>query len=100
MISVDIKEDAGVIKLYESFLTPCLYVAPTRNLQGRVPLILLFLEGNSTPTIPHKFSKLRIQRSRVAALTLQSQTDGTTAVSMRLTHGCGSSDAASPGSEA
>ena len=24
---------------------------------GRVPLIPLFLAGNSTPTIPHKFSK-------------------------------------------
>ncbi len=28
-----------------------------RDLVGRVPLIPLFLAGNSTPTIPHKFSK-------------------------------------------
>jgi hypothetical protein len=27
------------------------------NVLGRVPLIPLFLAGNSTPTIPHKFSK-------------------------------------------
>ncbi len=37
----------------------CLYVAPAENKVGRVPLIPLFLTGNSTPTIPHnlKFSK-------------------------------------------
>ena len=50
-------EDAGVIKLYEPSPTPCLYVAPTENTEGRVPLILLFLAGNSTSTIPHMFSK-------------------------------------------
>jgi hypothetical protein len=27
------------------------------NVVGRVPLIPLFMAGNSTPTIPHKFSK-------------------------------------------
>ena len=27
------------------------------NVLGRVPLFPLFLAGNSTPTIPHKFSK-------------------------------------------
>lgn len=37
--------------------TPCLYVAPAANMVGRVPLIPLFLAGNSTPTIPHKYSK-------------------------------------------
>ena len=37
--------------------TPCLYVAPAENMVGRVPLIPLFLAGNSTPTIPHMFSK-------------------------------------------
>ena len=50
-------EDAGVIKLYEPSPTPCLYVAPAENMVGRVPLIPLFLAGNSTPTIPHMFSK-------------------------------------------
>ncbi len=37
--------------------TPCLYVAPASCMVGRVPLIPLFLAGNSTPTIPHKFRK-------------------------------------------
>ena len=50
-------EDAGVTKLYEPSPTPCLYVAPAANIAGRVPLIPLFLAGNSTPTIPHMFSK-------------------------------------------
>jgi hypothetical protein len=50
-------EEAGVIKLYEPSPTPCLYVAPTENMVGRVPLIQLFLAGNSTPTIPHMYSK-------------------------------------------
>jgi hypothetical protein len=49
-------EDTGVIKLYYPSLIPCLYVAPVANLLGRVPLISLFLAGNS-PTIQHKFSK-------------------------------------------
>jgi hypothetical protein len=50
-------EDAGVIKLNEPSSTPCLYVAPAENMVGRVPLIPCFLSGNSTPTIPHIFSK-------------------------------------------
>jgi hypothetical protein len=50
-------EDAGVIKLYEPSPTPCLCVAMAENMVGRVPLIPLFLAGNSTPTIPHMFSK-------------------------------------------
>ena len=35
----------------------CLHVAPAENMVGRVPLIPLFLAGNSTLMIPHKFSK-------------------------------------------
>ena len=50
-------EDSGVVKLYEPSPTPCLYVAPAENMVGRVPLIPLFLAGNSTLTIPHMFSK-------------------------------------------
>ncbi len=50
-------EDAGVIKLYEPSPTQCLNMAMTENMVGRVPLIPLFLAGNSTPTIPHMFSK-------------------------------------------
>ncbi len=50
-------EDSGVVKLYESFPTPCLYVAPAENMVGRVPLMPLFLAGNTTPTIPHLYRK-------------------------------------------
>jgi hypothetical protein len=50
-------ESAGVTKLYEPSPTTCLYVAPAVNMVGRVTLIPLFLAGNSTPTIPHKYSK-------------------------------------------
>jgi hypothetical protein len=50
-------EDAGVIKLYEPSPPPCRYVAMAETMVGRVPLIPLFLAGNSTPTIPHMFSK-------------------------------------------
>ena len=56
-------EDAGVIQLYEPSPTPCLYVAPAENVVGRVPLIPLFLAGNSTPTIPHLFSQRKVQVS-------------------------------------
>ncbi len=35
----------------------CLYVAPAKNMVGRVPLIPLYLTGNSTLMIPHKISK-------------------------------------------
>ena len=46
-----------MLKLYEPGPILCLYVAPVDHVVGRVPLIPLFLAGNSTPTIPHKFSK-------------------------------------------
>ena len=46
-----------MIKLYKPSQKQCLYVAPVENMVGRVPLIQLFQEGNSTPTIPHKFCK-------------------------------------------
>ncbi len=32
-------------------------MADVQNMVGRVPLIPLFLTGNSTPTIPHMFNK-------------------------------------------
>jgi hypothetical protein len=50
-------EDAEVLKLYEHGPTPFLYVAPVDHMVGRVPFTPLFLAGNSTPTIPYKFSK-------------------------------------------
>ncbi len=43
-------EGAAVLKLYEPSPTPCLYVAPIDHVLGRVPLLPLFLAGNSTPT--------------------------------------------------
>ncbi len=50
-------EDAGILKLYEPGPILCLYVAPVDHMVGRVPIFPLFLACNSTPTIPHKFSK-------------------------------------------
>ena len=50
-------EDAGVVKLYEPSPTQCLYVANAENMVGRIPLMPCFLDGNATPTIPHKYSK-------------------------------------------
>ncbi len=50
-------EDAGVIKLCEPSPTHCLFVADVQNIVGRVPLLPLFLAGNSTPTIPYIFNK-------------------------------------------
>jgi hypothetical protein len=50
-------EDAGVVKLNESSPTPCLYVAHAQNMVGRIFLMPCFLDGNATPTIPHKYSK-------------------------------------------
>ncbi len=34
-------------------------MADVQNMVGRVPLMPLFLAGNSTPTIPHIFSKCK-----------------------------------------
>ncbi len=49
----------ALLKLYEPSPTPCLYVAPIDHNLGRVPLNPLFLDGSSTPTIPHSFSRHR-----------------------------------------
>ncbi len=46
-------EDAVLVKLDEPSPTPCLYVAPSANMVGRIPLMPCFLDGNATPTIPH-----------------------------------------------
>ena len=50
-------EDDEVLNLYEPGPIPCLYMAPVDHMVGRVPLIPLFLAGNSTPTTPHRFNK-------------------------------------------
>ena len=34
-------------------------MAKAENMVGRIPLIPCFLDGNATPTIPHKYSKSR-----------------------------------------
>ncbi len=60
-------ESAGVTKLYEPSPTPCLYVAPAANMVGRVPLTPLFLAGNTTSTIPHKYRQHRDKRSSFPA---------------------------------
>ncbi len=89
-----------MVKLYEAFPTPCLYVADVQNMVGRVPLIPLILAGSSTPTILLTYSaSARIQAFRMAVLTLL-RTDGRAAMSMRSTRGCGSLGAASPALEA
>jgi hypothetical protein len=54
-------EDAGVIKLHELSTISCLYSAPAANLVGLIFLMLLFLAGNSTPTILIKYSNMAHQ---------------------------------------
>jgi hypothetical protein len=49
--------DKGVVSGAHHQRNHQLYVAPVDHMVGRVPLIPLFLAGNSTPTVPHKFSK-------------------------------------------
>jgi len=58
----DPMKSRGVAKYYEPSPTPTLYVGSIANVLGRVPLMPLFLHGNSTPTIPHQLRKL--QRSK------------------------------------
>ena len=82
-------EDAGVLKLYEPGPIPCLDVAPVDHVVGRVPLIPLFLAGNSTPTIPHKFSKHMVQDFPWAVQTRQLLMAGVAATCTRSTLGCG-----------
>jgi hypothetical protein len=91
-------EDAGVVKLYElePFPTPCLYVAGVQNMVGTVPLMPLFLAGNSTPTIPNMFSQRKDSGFRMAVPTLLLWMDGWAAMSTTLTCGRGSLGAASP----
>ncbi len=86
-------EDAGVIKLYEPSPTPRLYVADVQNMVGRVPLMPLFLADNSTPTIPHIFSKHKDSGFPYGCA-------DAAAMSMKSTRGCGSLGLASPAWEA
>ena len=36
-----------------------LFMPPLNNVLGKVPLFLLFLDGNATPTIPHHLRHLK-----------------------------------------
>ena len=49
-------------RVHRTSITSLLYVGSIANVLGRVPLMPLFLHGNSTPTIPHQLRKL--QRSK------------------------------------
>ena len=51
--------DRPTTKLYEPSPTPILYVASCDLMLGRVPLFPCFLQGNATPTIPHKLRHLK-----------------------------------------
>ena len=51
--------DRATTKLYEPSPTTILYVAPCDFMLGRVPLFPCFLQGNATPTIPHKLRHLK-----------------------------------------
>ena len=56
-------EAMGVQKLCEPSPTPILYyVALVADVLGRVPLMPLFLQGNSTPTISHQLRQHRSPR--------------------------------------
>ena len=51
--------DHATTKLYEPSPTPILFVASCHLILGRVPLFPCFLNGNATPTIPHKLRNLK-----------------------------------------
>ena len=53
--------DRATTKLYEPSSTPILYVAPCKLMLDRVPLFPsgCFLQGNTTPAIPHKLRHLK-----------------------------------------
>ncbi len=56
--------ECRLTKLYEPSPTPCLYVAPAVNMVGRVPLIPVFLAGNSTPTFRKSTASTRTLASQ------------------------------------
>jgi hypothetical protein len=81
-------EDAGVVKLYETSPTPCLYVALAANMVGRIPLMpcQCFLDGDVTLTIPHKYSKNKNScfQAGCAAAAAEDGRSGNTAVNTWL----------------
>ncbi len=54
-----IMESKRIHRVYEPSPVHTLYVGRVDELLGRVPLIPYFLDGNSTSTIPHKYSSLQ-----------------------------------------
>jgi hypothetical protein len=57
-------EDAGRIKLYEPSPTHCFYVANVQNMVGRVPLMPLFLAGNSSYSTVNSNNPSHIQQAQ------------------------------------
>ena len=49
-------ESNGIRKMYEPSPVPTLYVGRVEDLLGRVPLFPCYLDGNTTSTIPYKYS--------------------------------------------
>ena len=79
-------------KLYEPSPTPIPYVGLVAGVLGRVPLMLLFLLGNSTPTIPHQLRQhrgARFPHGLAYAADEPRSRAGREATSMRRTNGCG-----------
>jgi hypothetical protein len=52
-------ESKGIRKFYDPSPTPILCVGPISNVLWRVHLMPSFLQGNSTPTIPHQLRHLQ-----------------------------------------
>ena len=88
--------DHATIKLYEPSPTPILYVGPCDLMLGRVPLFPLFLKGNTTPTIPHKFDTSRAARSNSEQPTQQLRMAVGGATCTRSSRGCGQTGRGKP----
>jgi hypothetical protein len=88
-------EGAGVVKLYEASPTSCLYVALARNMMGRIPLMPCFLDGNTTPSIPHTYSKNKNSCFPAGCADAAAEDERRGSDAMRSTCGCGCLDMAS-----
>jgi hypothetical protein len=61
LTSGSVMQREGVPMFYDSASSsalPSLYISPVKNVMGHVPLIPCFVEGNTHPTIPHRFGRL------------------------------------------
>ena len=61
LASGSVMQQEGVPIFYDSASSsalPSLYICPVKNVLGRVPLIPCFVEGNTSPTIPHRFGSI------------------------------------------